>query len=402
LKFLLARKAKMLALKTVNQRLWMRTKVLRDDLNRQNEFLHMAVHDLRSPLAAMVCYAELLMDGVLGNIGSSQLEPIRIIHRNCKFLIDMVTDLLDSARLGAGKLQLKLEKTDFRKEVEASIASLRSLADNKNIRVEMDLRPVPEVFLDLLKFERVITNLLGNAIKFTKPGGKITVRAESRDDLISLSIQDTGPGIPAAEWEAIFKKFELGTTESIGGKGHGLGLAISKSFVEMHGGRLFVESTRGKGSVFVVHLPVEKRTLSDVQEKDRRKRKLLILDMADDLPGLEQVGSAIGLESLQVEYLSSTTVAGLDWGLLRDPHFDILLINEAPASGNFGWDYYSTLPGVMNADEKYMLIPSIMPESDRDVRRSHDFSIWVKPCTLPELILKLRGIVAFDRRRNGV
>ena len=125
---------RLLAEQAVNRRLKSRLILQQGRMAHQSEFLHMAVHDLRSPLAAMICYAELLMEGVLGNLQASQLEPIRTIHRNCQFLIDMVTDLLDSAKIGAGKLQLKLEKVGFNKEVELAVQSLRGLAGAKNIQ----------------------------------------------------------------------------------------------------------------------------------------------------------------------------------------------------------------------------------------------------------------------------
>src|SRR4051794_20561286 len=192
LQALLALKSKLLAQQIVNKRLRARIEAQGSNIKHQSDFLHMAVHDLRSPLAAMICYAELLMEGVLGNLQATQLEPIRTIHRNCQFLIDMVTDLLDSAKIGAGKLQLKLEKVDFNKEVDLAVQSLRGLANAKNIQIDLALDPVQDMYLDVQKVSRVLSNILGNAIKFTKANGRIVVRSKQQDNVLALSIQDTG------------------------------------------------------------------------------------------------------------------------------------------------------------------------------------------------------------------
>ena len=161
---LLEGRSRLVASKMLNERARFQTHDAELQFRSQREFLQMAVHDLRSPLSAMVCYAELLMEGVLGNLERSQLEPIRTIHRNCQFLIDMVTDLLDSARIEEGKLQLKLEKTDFVHQVELAVDSLKGLADSKSIRIELISSELPQMYLDIQKFGRIITNLLGNAI----------------------------------------------------------------------------------------------------------------------------------------------------------------------------------------------------------------------------------------------
>src|SRR5690606_25405255 len=251
---------------------------------------------------------------------TTQLEPIRTIHRNCQFLIDMVTDLLDSAKIGSGKLQLKLEKVDFNKEVELAVKSLLGLADAKTIQIDLSLAPIQDLYLDVQKVSRVLSNILGNAIKFTKAGGRIVVRSRQQDNVLALSIQDTGPGITPADLEAIFEKFHTGSESNLAGKGHGLGLAISKSFVELHGGRLFVESTRHKGSVFIVHLPVEKRKSSAVRQT---MRKLLILDLGRDIPGLREAASGTDLGNFQVDYVAAPL---RDWNKTPLPRFDFLLI----------------------------------------------------------------------------
>jgi len=393
---LLASKSKVLTQQIINQRLRSRIERQEANLKHQNDFLHMAVHDLRSPLAAMICYAELLMEGVLGNLQATQLEPIRTIHRNCQFLIDMVTDLLDSAKIGAGKLQLKLEKVDFNKEVELAIESLRGLASAKNLLVQTELCPVPDMYLDVQKVSRVLSNILGNAIKFTKTNGKIIVRSQTQDNFLALSIQDSGPGIAPADLEIIFEKFQTGVGSNLAGKGHGLGLAISKSFVDLHGGRLFVESTRHKGSVFIVHLPIEKRKPMAVRQV---QRKIVILDLGHDVIGLKESAASAGLTNFHVDYISAPL---RDWNKIPLPRFDFLLINEAPAFEEFGRDYYLLGLSGLRADSRCaLLVNAGMTAEDKEVRKYLGFTLIEKPCTPKELFDKLQEIVGFDRRQRN-
>lgn len=395
LEAILSGKSKWLTREIISRRLRSRIESQQNTLTHHNEFLHMAVHDLRSPLAAMICYAELLMDGVLGNLQATQLEPIRTIHRNCQFLIDMVTDLLDSAKIGAGKLQLKLEKVGFNKEVELAVQSLRGLASAKNIQIEIDMTPVPEMYLDVQKVSRVLSNILGNAIKFTKANGKIVVRSRQEGNFLVFSIQDMGPGIPPADLEAIFEKFNSAGGSAVAGKGHGLGLAISKSFVELHGGRLFVESTRHKGSVFIVHLPVEKRKGAIRRQSQRR---ILILDLGKDVPGLDQMAK-VERDDFHVDYVAASI---RDWNRRQYSRFDFLLINEPAGFEDFGRDYYLlALSGLSSEARCGLLVPASMPEADKEVRRYLGFTVLEKPCTPEDLFDKLLGIVGLDRRQKS-
>jgi anti-sigma regulatory factor (Ser/Thr protein kinase) len=336
------------------------------------------------------------MEGVLGNLQASQLEPIRTIHRNCQFLIDMVTDLLDSAKIGAGKLQLKLERVDFNKEVDLAIQSLQGLANAKSLSIQTDLAAIPDMYLDIQKVSRVLSNILGNAIKFTKASGKIMVRSQQHENFLALSIQDTGPGIAPADLEAIFERFQTGADSNVVGKGHGLGLAISKSFVELHGGRLFVESTRHKGSVFIVHLPVEKRRLSAVRQS---QRKLVILDLGHDVSGLKEASGQVEIANFHVNYISAPF---RNWNKTPLPKFDFLLINEAGAFEEFGRDYYLLGLSELRADARCaLLINSGMSDEDKEIRKYLGFTLIEKPCTPQELFDKLQGIIGFDRRQRN-
>ncbi len=387
-------RSRLLAEQAVSRRLQSQLDAQQVQVDHQIEFLHMAVHDLRGPLAAMICYAELLMEGVLGNLQSTQLEPIRTIHRNCQFLVDMVNDLLDSARIGMGKLALKLEKTNFTREVENAVQALRSLAETKGIRLRVEAEPIPEMFLDVQKVGRILTNLLGNAIKFTRASGEIVLRVARHNNSLVFSIQDMGPGISVADRKAIFEKFNTGSGSNMPGKGHGLGLAICKSFVELHGGKIFVESTRHKGSVFIVQFPLEKRKGGGAH---RPSRKVLLLDLGGDVPGLEGL-TATSHPGLRWEVLRPDP-AGWSWEKL--PGRDFLLVNEN-GSGGFGPDYFLLQLGEKSGGTPCGVVVSAdLPEPEKELRRHLGLWIFEKPCTPQEISDKLQGIVGVDRRQRS-
>ena len=224
-------------------------------LQRQEEFFQMAVHDLRSPLSAIVVYAELLMNRVMGDLDNRQLEPIRTIHRNCNNLIRMAEDVLASAKVRAGAVVPRFEPGDVTEIVRESVRSLQGLADAKNVHISLQqpearfLRPLDVDFLT-----RAFSNVLGNAIKFSPHGGEIRIGLECDDHEIRVAFTDEGPGISPEKRDEIFQKFRRGDAGSV--SGHGLGLSIAQYFIDLHGGRILVEGVRGRGSTFLVGLPV--------------------------------------------------------------------------------------------------------------------------------------------------
>lgn len=227
-----------------------------DRLRRQEEFFQMAVHDLRSPLSAIVVYSELLMNKVMGDLDDRQLDPIRTIHRNCTNLIRMAEDVLTSAQVRAGSVTPRLAVADLVETVREAVRALQGLAEAKAVRIVVEAPPAPvleAVDEDLLV--RAFANVVGNAIKFSPHGGEIRIGFERDDGEVRVAIADEGPGISPEKRVAIFERFRRGDA---GGDhtGHGLGLSIAKFFIELHGGRILVEGVRGRGSTFLVGLPV--------------------------------------------------------------------------------------------------------------------------------------------------
>jgi PAS domain S-box-containing protein len=238
---------------------------LRDQIARLHEldqlkadFLNAASHELRTPLTSIKGYAEFLEDGVGGSLTPTQHEHVAQIQAGTQRLRRIVDDMLDFARLEAGVFQLQPLRTDLARVIEQEVASLRPLAVEKQVTLELqtpaaDLALVATV--DPLRIGQVLLNLVGNAIKFTPAGGHVVVEALSRDGGVRVEVRDTGIGIPQECHQKVFEKFyQVNPSSTREHGGAGLGLAISRALVEAHGGTIGLTSAPGQGSTFWFHL----------------------------------------------------------------------------------------------------------------------------------------------------
>jgi signal transduction histidine kinase len=229
----------------------------RDQLETmKDEFVLTASHELRSPLTSVQGFAELLM------LERDKLEPkqadtVEIILDNTRHLVRLLNDLLDLARSDAGRLTIKPSPTDVASVVEDPVRTMQSQTRTKSQALAQEIQPgLPQVSVDRDRIRQVLVNLLTNAHQYCPEGASILVTATGQADGVQLAVSDDGPGMPADQLEHIFERFtrgDAGLTQYVGGTG--LGLAISKSLVDLHGGTLAVESTKGHGSTFRVWLP---------------------------------------------------------------------------------------------------------------------------------------------------
>jgi PAS domain S-box-containing protein len=223
----------------------------------KTEFLTTMSHELRTPLNAIGGYADLLALGIGGKLSEDQKQYVDRIQRNQRHLLAIVTDLLDFGRLEAGELPYDIEPVHLAAVIEAITRMVEPQMDAR--QVMLDRRPCsPEVVAraDRAKVEQILLNLFSNAVKFTSPGGRITVSCEAADDHVALIVRDTGVGIPADKLEAIFEPFvQLGRSLTTSHEGTGLGLSISRDLARAMHGDLTVESVPGEGSVFRLTLP---------------------------------------------------------------------------------------------------------------------------------------------------
>ena len=232
----------------------------------KSEFVSVASHELRTPLAAIKNAVQLILKGKTGEINENQIKFLSMAERNINRLTNILNDLLNLSRIESGKIELKFNSVALKEVIELTASSLRPHAEGKSLQIEVEIpEQLPDVYGDKEKIEQILTNLIGNAIKFTTDGGKILITSElkSKDrmggfvDMVAVSVKDTGIGIPSEHLDAIFEKFhqvEGSLHRSVSGTG--LGLAITKGLVEAHQGKIWVESEMGKGSTFTFTLPI--------------------------------------------------------------------------------------------------------------------------------------------------
>jgi signal transduction histidine kinase len=223
----------------------------------KSQFVASMSHELRTPLAAMLGYAELLKEGIYGALPGKSTPIVTRIQSNGKHLLGLNNTVLDISKLEAGQFKLNLAEYALDGVVETVRVAIESLAAGKKLAFKTDVaKDLPRAQGDEQRLTQVLLNLVGNAIKFTD-AREVRIAAVAADGHFALSISDTGPGIPPQEQERIFEKFhqiDSSITKAKGGTG--LGLAIAKQIVDMHGGRIWVESTLGHGSTFRMELPV--------------------------------------------------------------------------------------------------------------------------------------------------
>jgi signal transduction histidine kinase len=225
----------------------------------KSDFVSNVSHELRTPLTAIKGAVDLLLREVLGPLTENQTHYLSRVRSNTQHLAGLINDLLDLAKIEEGKVEVKGVRVSVGGLVHEVMETVKPLAAEKPVLLEIKVsEPSVLVWADRDKVTQVLMNLIGNAIKFTPPQGKVTVSA-SRDgtEWAQVSVNDSGPGIPAEECQKIFEKFHQVSED--GGpkpKGTGLGLAISKALVELHGGKIWVESEVGHGSTFSFTLPV--------------------------------------------------------------------------------------------------------------------------------------------------
>jgi len=323
-----------------------------DDARRaKEEFVANVSHELRTPLNMIIGFSDIITQHpeTYGRaIPARLLADIEVIQRNSRHLSNLVDDVLDLSRAEAGRMALTRENASIREIVEGAVAAVRPLFDSKQLSLTMTVADdLPPVYCDRVRIRQVVINLLSNAGRFTEQGGAhVEAVLDGRE--VKITVTDTGPGVPKEEQARIFEPFEQytgGTVRPYGGSG--LGLAISKRFVEMHGGKMWLESEPGKGSQFGASLPLDQvphlhsgeaaRWFNPYQPYESRIRawqapppevrpRLVILEQSDTLRHILERYEA------DVEVSSVTTLSEAVDELSRLPA-RALLINDTGASG---------------------------------------------------------------------
>ena len=227
----------------------------------KSEFLASMSHELRTRLASIIGYSELLAYGNTARFdASSRQKFLEQINSSGKTLMSLINDVLDLSKVEAGQMVLRIENVSIADAISSVVSTMEPLAAANSIRLEADTGGAGQVPADLGKLKQMLLNLLSNAVKFTPAGGAVTIRVKRLPDSVEICVADTGIGIAESDRKLLFVEFRQ-IDSAVGRQQHGtgLGLALTRRLVELHGGRIELASELGKGSAFTLSLPLAKR-----------------------------------------------------------------------------------------------------------------------------------------------
>ena len=246
----------------------------------KSEFLANMSHELRTPLNAIIGFSEILEDQTFGELNARQTKYISNVLTSGRHLLQLINDILDLAKIEAGRLDLDAQPFAVSSALQDVATIVKTLANKKNVQLHVEAPPqLPTLSADQPKFKQILYNLLSNAIKFTPEGGTVTVKGEVEGNgacLMRIAVSDTGIGIKSEDQERVFGEFEqVDSSYGRQQQGTGLGLALTKRLVKLHGGRIWVESegVAGKGSTFFFVLPGDASPTSEAASAETRRRK---------------------------------------------------------------------------------------------------------------------------------
>ncbi|HXM46162.1 MAG TPA: response regulator [Bryobacteraceae bacterium] len=329
-------------LAAANKELELRNREVERANRMKSEFLASMSHELRTPLNAIIGFSDLLAEQIAGALAPKQQRFVSHIQQGARHLLALINDILDLSKVEAGRLELNRENVAVAVVLADVLTSIRPAAAAKNIPVHSSIGPDVTVFADRIRFKQVLFNLLSNAVKFTPEGGRIWVEASARRGRLTVSVSDTGLGIPIKEQEAIFDAFhQAGATTKGIKEGTGLGLAITRRLVEEHGGRIWVESDPGKGARLSFTMPAGRSLAVDAAPGDsvgcetwpaRERPVVLIVDA--DAPARELLASWLEPEGYQL-IAAGTAAEALAKAAEHVP--DAITLNML-MPGKGGWD----------------------------------------------------------------
>jgi signal transduction histidine kinase/CheY-like chemotaxis protein len=250
----------------------------------RTQFLANMSHELRTPLNSIIGFSRVILKGIDGPLTDLQKTDLEAIHSNGQHLLAMINEILDMSKIEAGRMELVIERVDLHVLIQGVISASTALIKGRPVELRQEIQDdLPTIWADGTRIRQVITNLMSNAAKFTTQGS-ITFRARSDDEMVYVSVEDTGEGIPEEKVPLAFEPFrQVDGSPTRRAEGTGLGLPISKQFVEMHGGRIWLESEYGVGAKFTFCLPIEGPVeavpeLEGLQVDPQRRLLLVIAD----------------------------------------------------------------------------------------------------------------------------
>ncbi len=237
----------------------------------KSEFLANMSHELRTPLNAIIGFSELLQEQFYGPLNTEQDEYLTNIRTAGEHLLGLINDILDLSKIEAGRMELDLEDLDLPHILASSVTIVKEKAHTCDVRLSMDAGDTGAVAADARKLKQIVFNLLSNAVKFTPAGGSVALTARTDGEMVEIAVADTGAGISAEDQQKLFREFtQVDGSLSRRHEGTGLGLALTKRLVELHGGTIGVRSAPGAGSTFTVRMPITRTEASGLRTEEMR------------------------------------------------------------------------------------------------------------------------------------
>jgi signal transduction histidine kinase/CheY-like chemotaxis protein len=316
----------------MNAELAQKNRALQKANRLKGEFLANMSHELRTPLNSIIGYTELVLNGTYGALNDTQRDRLEKVVRNGHSLLNLINDVLDLSRIETGRITLERRVIVTPALLDSVLALIEPLALQKGLTITRDFAGAPPLYGDETRVRQIVTNIIANAIKFTESGG-VTLRATRDDGMLCLEIADTGIGIPSDQYEMVFAEFQqIDSSSTRRYEGTGLGLAITKRLVEMHGGKIWLESAVGQGTTFYVTLPVAAGSTAALAEAPTRQPNtvLIVDDNADTVQLLADVLGSAG-------YHTATAFSGPDALRIAQEIKPDLITLDVMMPGLSGW-----------------------------------------------------------------
>ena len=320
----------------------------KEDIERasrfKDQFLSTMSHELRTPLNAVLGFSELLSDDRYGPLTERQARYVNHIHTSGQHLLRLINDILDLSKIEAGRLQLNFEDVAVEFSFAEVCESLQPLVDKNEQKLIQQAQRGLAIRADGTRFRQILMNLLGNAIKFTPKGGRIELLAKQVDDKVRIEVRDSGPGIPPEEKQRIFEAFHRMAQTEKTSEGTGLGLAITRRLVELHGGKLDVDSQPGSGACFFFTLPAvrcletpQENALNEANRGPQEQARILVIE--DDVSSAYLLESQLASAGYQVTVCNYPEQA-VEMAIELQPSVITLDVVMLPVNG---WDVLSKL-----------------------------------------------------------
>lgn len=364
-----------------------------DMANRaKSEFLANMSHELRTPLNSVIGFSEVLADQSFGALNEKQKKYVQNIHTSGMHLLQLINDILDLSKVEAGKMQLQYEEFSLSGILNDIKSLIKTQADKKGLLLTIETdEQIISMSADKQKFKQIMLNLLSNAVKFTSKGGKITVNVRRVNGCAQISVSDTGIGIKQENIGRIFEKFQQidsKTAREYGGTG--LGLALSRKFVEMHDGKIWVESEYGKGSTFTFTIPLKSQSKTPIEEttllkkREQEEKNSLILVVEDD----PQSSELLKIFLTQKGYKVATAFNGDEAITKAKELLPLAITLDINLPQKSGWDVLKELKEIPETQNIPVIIVSLLEEKERGFSLGA-LDYLIKPVNKEELLRKL-------------